>query len=352
MNTISIVIATYNRAKLIKSCLEKLLKMGSIFEIIIVDDASVDETEKVIKSIQNKKIKYFKNKHNLGIQKSYFNGLKKASGDYVTFLADDDEYIDKNFFDKISKYDEDIISAKKETILNGIIVKNSFFSKKNILTSIEALEIFYQFAFGGNSVFRREILDKVMQFKFKHDFSSVFFLLIFAKKIRFINEVVFRWELNLEGDSFSAKLLNNPYKLLKWDISFIDEITPVLKEKNLYEEYKWFINKRIFEIFENVEFNYNLTRKEQLFEKLLKNIDRNVYIYGYGQVGVFLKKFLEDKGIKVLGFIDDNKNVLKVNEIDRTKEVIIATFKRSLIHKIYKKLIINGVHYKNIKELI
>lgn len=352
MKTISIVIATYNRSKLVKSCLEKLLRMGSIFEIIIVDDASVDETEKVIKSINNKKIKYFKNEQNLGIQKSYFNGLKKASGDYVTFLADDDEYIDENFFNKISRYDEDIISAKKETNLNGIIIENSFFSKKSILNSSEALEIFYQFSFGGNSVFRREILDKVMQFKFKHDYSSIFFLLIFAKKIRFINEVVFRWELNLEGDSFSAKLLNNPYKLLKWDISFIDEIVPILEEKNLYEKYGWFIEKNIFEIFENIEFSYNLTRKEQLFKDLLKKIDDEVYIYGYGQVGIFLKEFLENKGVKVLGFIDDNKNVLKIDDIDRSKEVIIATFKKRLIHDIYKKLIMNGIYYKNIKELI
>lgn len=336
-----------------KVCLEKLLNMGSIFEIIVVDDASIDKTEEVIKSFKNDKIRYFKNEKNLGIQKSYFNVLQKARGDYITFIADDDEYIDNNFFDKIQFYDEDIISAKKEIIFNGEYIKNDFFSQKDILNSREALEVFSQFSFGGNTVFKKEIICRVKQLNFEHDLSSVFFSLIFAKKIRFINEVVFGWRLNIDGESFSAKLSKSPYDLIKWDLKFLDEIIPVLRKEGKYEEYKWFINKRLFYSFENVEFNYYITSRKKYFDRLLKELDKEVYIYGCGQAGVLLKEFLQKNNIKVLGVIDDFKDsCLKLKDIDLSKQVIIATFKRSLIHKMYKNLLRNGVNYRNIKELL
>ena len=351
MKTLSIVITTYNRSNLVKICLEKLLKMSSLYEIIVVDDASIDDTEKVIKNFQNKKIKYFKNEQNLGIQRSYFNGLKKAKGNYVTFLADDDEYIDKDFFENIHIYNEDIISAKYETVLNGKVIRNDFKCKKEIINTDEALNIFEQFMFGGNTIFKKDILLKVINYNFEHDFSFIFFCLIYAKKIRFINKVVFYWYSDLKGNTFSSKFLKSPYDHLLWSIKFLDEIIPILKQMNLFEKYKWFIDKRIFNIFEEVEFNYYLADKDIYFKKLLRKIKKEVYIYGYGQTGVLLKEFLENNNIKVLGFIDDYKvNCLNINDIDESKDVIIATFKRTLNHKMYKNLV-NG-NIKNIIELI
>ena len=352
--SISLIIPTYNRAKILELCLNNLRKMEGIYEIVIIDDASDDNTNEIVENFKKElNIVYVKNKKNLGALKSEQIGLKKARGNYVTFLADDDRYIDNNFFKKAIQYNEDIISAKYETVLNGKVIKNDFYSKKEILNSNEALKIFNQFAYGGNTIFKKELLLEIMKYNFRHDYSIIFLSLLKAKKIRFINEVVFYWYLDTNKETFTSNLLSYPYDLLTWDKEFLDEIVPVLKREGLYEKYKWFINKKVFDIFENVEFNYYLTNRKDYFSKILAQLDAEVYIYGYGQIGVELKEFLENNGKKVLGFIDDFKqNCVKFDEIDKSKKIIIATFKKSVIHKMYRNLIEHNIDYKNIVELI
>ena len=54
---VSIIIPTYNRAKTIERCIESLQRQTySNFEIIIVDDNSNDNTEEIVKRINDKRI--------------------------------------------------------------------------------------------------------------------------------------------------------------------------------------------------------------------------------------------------------------------------------------------------------
>ena len=55
-------------------------------EIIIIDDASSDDTANKIKLFNTEKIKYYKNTHNIGTVQSRIKGLQKASGNYVVFF--------------------------------------------------------------------------------------------------------------------------------------------------------------------------------------------------------------------------------------------------------------------------
>ena len=246
---LTLITATYNRAEKLKIQIERILNQTyKEFEYIIVDDNSNDKTKEVILSFKDKddRIIYLKNQKNLGPNKSVLKALNIARGDFVASVADDDEFIDNDFFRKAMQYNEDIISAKYETVLNGKIIKNGFESQKDVLNSEEALNIFNQFVLGGNTIVKKELLQKVMSYNFMHDYSVIFFTLIDAKSIRFINEVVFRWYLDIEGNSFTADLLKSPYDLLKWDLKFLDEVIPILKNENRYKEFKYFFEKRVF----------------------------------------------------------------------------------------------------------
>jgi glycosyltransferase involved in cell wall biosynthesis len=99
-NKVSIIIPTYNRDKLIIDCLENIENQSyDNFEIIVVDDGSIDNTIKNINEFKkiNKyhNIKIIKQKH-LGVMKSRINGLKNATGEYVTFV-DSDDLISKDY---------------------------------------------------------------------------------------------------------------------------------------------------------------------------------------------------------------------------------------------------------------
>ncbi len=87
----SILIPVYNGGDYIKKTLESLLSQSfSDYEVIIIDDCSSDNTLKIIKSFGDKRIKLFQNKKNLGYPKNLEKCRKKATGEIIYLLAQDD----------------------------------------------------------------------------------------------------------------------------------------------------------------------------------------------------------------------------------------------------------------------
>ena len=89
---ISIIVPTYNRASLIPRLLKSI--QGQKFqnwELIIMDDGSVDDTSLVVKPfLADERIKYFK-KENTGATHTRNEGVKHSSYKWITFFDSDDE---------------------------------------------------------------------------------------------------------------------------------------------------------------------------------------------------------------------------------------------------------------------
>ncbi len=86
----SIVIPTYNRAGFIRKTIESVLAQSlQDFEIIVVDDGSIDNTEAVVRSVINDKIQYQK-KENAERAAARNFGARMAKGLYINFLDSDD----------------------------------------------------------------------------------------------------------------------------------------------------------------------------------------------------------------------------------------------------------------------
>jgi len=106
----SIVIPTYNRAEYINKAVQSLLSQTfSDFEIIIIDDASTDDTEDIIQSYDDKRIVYIKNAANKERCISRNRGIEKANGKYICFLDSDDYHL-PNHLEKLYQ----LISSKNE----------------------------------------------------------------------------------------------------------------------------------------------------------------------------------------------------------------------------------------------
>lgn len=91
MPKVSIIIPTYNSAKYIHDAIESVLNQTyQDFEIIVMDDGSIDNTKKVLRSyIESKKIRYFYQK-NKGPSAARNKGIREAKGEYIAFLGADD----------------------------------------------------------------------------------------------------------------------------------------------------------------------------------------------------------------------------------------------------------------------
>ncbi|MBZ7947030.1 glycosyltransferase family 2 protein [Campylobacter sp. RM9939] len=97
MPKISIIVPTFKRPKLLKKAIKSIqMQNYEDLEIIISDDHSGDETKDIVQEMQkqDKRIKYFLNdKYKAGPNGNKNNGLDHASGDFVSFLDDDDELL-------------------------------------------------------------------------------------------------------------------------------------------------------------------------------------------------------------------------------------------------------------------
>ena len=90
--TVSIIMPSYNTGKYIADSIKSVLDQTySDWELLIVDDCSTDETDKIIESFMTeKRIKYLKNKKNCGAAVSRNRALREAKGRWMAFLDSDD----------------------------------------------------------------------------------------------------------------------------------------------------------------------------------------------------------------------------------------------------------------------
>lgn len=120
---ISIIIPTYNEESVIKSCLESLNKQSlSDFEVIVVDDGSIDKTLEILNSFKSEKYKLtiLKGEHKgPGFARNL--GAKQAKGEILVFV-DSDMTFDRNFL---------------KNLVNPILLKRSkgTFSKDEIVAN-------------------------------------------------------------------------------------------------------------------------------------------------------------------------------------------------------------------------
>lgn len=91
---ISIITPTYNCAQFIGETIKSVINQTyTNWEMIIVDDASNDNTEKVVKSIKDERIKYIRLKENSGAATARNIAMENASGKFMAFLDSDDIWI-------------------------------------------------------------------------------------------------------------------------------------------------------------------------------------------------------------------------------------------------------------------
>lgn len=95
---ISVLVATYNHEKYIGRCLRSLLDQTlnkDLYEIVVVDDCSVDKTSYGLDLFHDSIVRII-NKKNIGLSKSLNKGIKRARGKYIV-RVDSDDYVNSNF---------------------------------------------------------------------------------------------------------------------------------------------------------------------------------------------------------------------------------------------------------------
>lgn len=117
---VSVIIPTYNRSGIVTRAISSVLNQKyQELEIIVVDNASVDNTAEVVNSFEDRRIKFIRHKINKGPAASRNTGIKNSNGEFVAFLDSDDEWLPDKIASQIN-----VFEALKEEV--GLIFTNGY----------------------------------------------------------------------------------------------------------------------------------------------------------------------------------------------------------------------------------
>jgi glycosyltransferase involved in cell wall biosynthesis len=94
MPNVSVIIPTYNRSDHLRAAILSVLgQTYQDFEVIVVDDASTDDTADMVRNIRDPRVRYVRHSTNRREAETRNTGVRSAIGEYIAFLDDDDEWL-------------------------------------------------------------------------------------------------------------------------------------------------------------------------------------------------------------------------------------------------------------------
>ncbi len=304
---ISVIITAYNAEKTIEKCLNSILDTKyNDYEIILVNDGSTDNTDKIIELFASDKIKYYK-KENTGVADSRNFGIDKAKGDYITFV-DSDDYVSSNYFENIDKYINEGIDIIKR---KAIIVKDNKEEKIkgatfDVTTGEDAFNKLcftdkYLDTLWSYIIKKSLFIDNNLYFekgRFHEDFGLLPLLILKAKKMVSLDDYVYYY-VQTDNSIMREKNINKTIKKAKDALYHYDNILNTIKKYNLSEitkenvriyltnaillkvtelngkEQKWYIkelkNRKIYK-------NIKVRNIKQLIKKILLFLNIKLYL--------------------------------------------------------------------------
>lgn len=242
---LSLIIPTYNNSNYLKRLIIHLLNINQSddYEIIIVDDASTDDTKNMLKKFKHEsKIHIIYLNKNHGVSYARNIGIINSSGTYIGFLDSDDD-ITYDFFDNIYSilnYDFDCIVFGTKMVYvdhekNYLPNFSGFNNRKNIIKRNIYLNIFF-INWVTNKLFKRSI---VLKYKFDINYKTgedlKFMSEIFGdlNKYYFINKIMYIYN-RTNCNSITRTKINDIVDVVYKSISCIKKM---IKENKLDIEY-------------------------------------------------------------------------------------------------------------------
>lgn len=304
----SIIITSYNYGNYIERCLRSCLNQtlsSKKYEIIIIDDKSTDNTKEVVRPfLDNKNIKYIRNKTNIGCAASANKGFKAAKGKYIV-RVDADDYVNENFLNFLVYYLQeypDFFCVSCDYFL----VNNK--EKKTIIISAKE----YPVACG--IMYVKDKLKKYNYYnpKFRHREEEELRLRVLDDyKIHHLNIPLYRYQIHNNNKTFQRDYLVN-YKKKIDQISYKTNKTKKIQNSVLLKNVVAIIPARGGSKRFKRKNMYNVWGKPMIFwtinEARKSNLIKNIYVSSEDKE---IKKYAKNLGVKI---IDRPKNLAK-NEV-------------------------------------
>ena len=306
---VSVIVPVYNTEKYLKKCIDSLLNQNfENYEIIVINDLSPGNAEKIIKSYNDKKIVYIKNKTNKGIGYNRNLGVKEAKGEYVCFI-DSDDYVKEDFISKMYNYSKennldlcvcDYVNVDEK----GNTLEEFNLSNFGITNYEENNKILCEINLGPcNKLFKKDMLIK--------------------------NKIKFSEKLKYEDLSFVAFSIKNSKKIGKIN----EQLNYFTVHKNSETTTR---DKRVFDIFKQLDIVRNEYKSGKYLDELTVSVLLNYTIQQRYQTDKDAQSKFIDAAFK---YLNDNNIDYKHSEYIKNRSFLKGLIeKNKFITKIYCKI--------------
>ena len=326
MTMVSVCMITYYHEHYIREAINGILMQDTNFEyeLIVSNDASPDNTDKVVNDIINnhpkgKLVKYHSHIKNLGIMSNLLFALNQCKGKYIAMCEGDDYWITK---DKLQKQVDILESnAKLGLVYTGV----KFFEQKTKkFTAINP-------RFAKN---KEDIIPMMLESKFIEFATTLFRNEVLSKVIEIIKPELAKAVI---GDT--RILLETAYQS---DIYFLNEVTTVYRVADGSASYPKQVDKFIFAIMDTYNCRKTFVERNELDAKLLSHSLCNT------NRALINKAFVSNKYNKTVKLL----SAMLISDI--FKYCNLKTFRKkmsfSIIFKLFLSLLGIGVLRQKIKK--
>jgi len=210
---LSVIMPVYNEEDTLEEIVRRVQAVDLAYEIVIVDDGSVDGTRKILKELEaQENIRVILHEKNQGKGAAVVSGIKSAVGDVMLIQDADLEYDPRDYPNLLKPLEEDLcdvvygsrfLGGARRPILFWNMVANKFLTfvtnilYNNILTDMET----------GYKVFRREVVEGLTIHSRRFDFEPEFTAKILKRKVRIFEVPI----------TFNPRLYGDGKKITAWD---------------------------------------------------------------------------------------------------------------------------------------
>lgn len=385
MNTakVSVIVPIYRIEKYLPQCIESLLTQSFLdFELILVDDGSPDNCpqicDKYAKADPRVKVIH---KENGGLVSARKEGLKNATGTYITFV-DGDDWVDKFYLDIMFRLAD---ANKADLVVTGhfrefdgkietIKPKNvGIYDENDLIKEILPNAIYNgEFCEHGistyvwNKLFKKELLDQILfnvpdDVVMGEDAAITFSYLTICKKLVISSTPLYYYRQR--HDSI-VKSVENPkieYYRLGLLMNYLQsKLKRSLDEKNIKEQITYYLYSQILVRSGGLIYGEDGNQLFNPFQKVEEN--SRVVVYSSGSFGQhILSTNLKNNFFNVVNWIDIDYHELEIggnsvqpisaaNNLDYDY-LIVATINPSYYKNIKKELSLVGVDEKKIVNI-
>ena len=294
----SIIVPIHNTCSVLNKCLSSLKNQTySNYEVILIDDASTDNSDLIALEYANNnpKFRFFKNEKNKGNGYSRNIGIKESSGDWICFV-DSDDFVDVTYLEciahKIQESPYDLI------MFDYNILKNKFFKKVSVpavVSSGNSFENFLSLHYGENQfatwryVCRKSLLidHSVVFDESGRVFEDIIFttrLVYFAQNVGVVRKPLYNYVLRI-----GSIIQTNDKRKVEDNIVALSSIRTFLIEQNDFETYK-----QSYSVLFLIE---GFWSSSMMFAKMCTRKDKKEYLL---LRGISQSKFIKELNLNLL----------------------------------------------------